>query len=388
MVWIRKDDNPGIMPWNLRYEPVSKRVIPEAITDLGLNLKNRQYAIDDYLYGPMNPDKPGDYWHRLADVWEVSVEEAASTRCGNCAAFNQKPDILSAIADGISDEGDAVTDAAGLGYCELFEFKCAAARSCSAWLTGGPLTKSVDIERDEMLKGKGYDPNQPRAEDGKWTAGGAGASSSDLPSDPSQLSTERGSGVGGVISGQTAGSVLQQMLADGGISITFTGEKPKSGFMVAVEGTEVVVDDATMRSEEGKAIVREHIKKHAAYIREGRGTTGRSVSFMDQPKNYFGAWFNEQTAQNPDGDNKWYLDISENIGTLSDAVRVGRERSQLAIWDVRGEQGISMDSQFADYAMTREGGNPDGESWNSLRNRWSRRHSTPSDALKAAKERP
>lgn len=262
------------------------------------------------------------------------------------------------------------------GMCTLYDHVCHADWYCDSW------------QGDEMLKGKGYDPNQPRDEDGKWTAGGAGASSGDLPSDPSQLSTERGSGVGGVISGQTADSVLQQMLADGGISITFTGEKPKSGFMVAVEGTEVVVDDATMRSEEGKAIVREHIKKHAAYIREGRGTTGASVSFADQPKNYFGAWFNEQTAKNPDGDNKWYLDISENIGTLSDAVRVGRERSQLAIWDVRGEQGISMDSQFADYAMTREGGNPDGESWNSLRNRWSRRNSTPSDALKAAKERP
>lgn len=124
-------------------EALRKRVAPEAITDLHLNLKNRQHAIDDYLYGPMNPNEPGDYWQRLADIWGVDADEAASTRCGNCAAFNQKPDILAAIADGISDEGDAVADAASLGYCELFQFKCAAARSCSAWLSGGPLTKGV-----------------------------------------------------------------------------------------------------------------------------------------------------------------------------------------------------------------------------------------------------
>jgi hypothetical protein len=130
--------------------PVEKRAIPESITDIHINLENRQHAIDEYLYGPMNPDAPGDYWQRLADVWKVDAEEAASTRCGNCAAFNQKPEILEAIADSISDEGDAVLDAADLGYCELFEFKCAAARSCSAWLTGGPLTKAVDENIDEV----------------------------------------------------------------------------------------------------------------------------------------------------------------------------------------------------------------------------------------------
>ena len=134
--------------------PVEKRAIPESITDIEINLKNRQHAIDEYLYGPMNPDAPGDYWQRLGDVWGVDAEDAETTKCGNCAAFNRKPEILDAIAEGISDEGDAVVDAAYLGYCELFEFKCAAARSCSAWLTGGPLVKATedDIDEEELLQ--------------------------------------------------------------------------------------------------------------------------------------------------------------------------------------------------------------------------------------------
>jgi hypothetical protein len=134
--------------------PIEKRAIPEPITDIHINLKNRQHAIDEYLYGPMNPDAPGDYWQRLGDVWGVDAEDAETTKCGNCAAFNRKPEILDAIAEGISDEGDAVVDAAYLGYCELFEFKCAAARSCSAWLTGGPLVKATeeDIDEDELLQ--------------------------------------------------------------------------------------------------------------------------------------------------------------------------------------------------------------------------------------------
>ena len=160
MVWLKSDDGKMLMPWDLRHEPVqkeihapedstvaegraSKRAIPESITNLDLNLKNRQHAIDEYLYGPMNPGAPGDYWQRLGDVWQVDAEEAASTRCGNCAAFNRKPEMVEAIGEAISDDGDAVTDAAQLGYCELFDFKCAAARSCSAWLTGGPLIKAT-----------------------------------------------------------------------------------------------------------------------------------------------------------------------------------------------------------------------------------------------------
>jgi hypothetical protein len=33
-----------------------------------------------------------------------------------------------------------VTEAGELGYCEAFDFKCASARTCRAWIVGGPVT--------------------------------------------------------------------------------------------------------------------------------------------------------------------------------------------------------------------------------------------------------
>lgn len=129
---------------------VEKRAIPEPITDLHLNLENRQHAIDEYLYGPMNPDDPGDYWDRLGEVWDVSGDEASSTRCGNCAAFNVKSDIRDAIGEAISEEGEEVVDLADLGYCELLQFKCAGSRSCSVWMAGGPISDDFEGSDDEI----------------------------------------------------------------------------------------------------------------------------------------------------------------------------------------------------------------------------------------------
>jgi hypothetical protein len=42
-------------------------------------------------------------------------------------------------------------DSADLGYCELFHFKCAAARTCSAWLMGGPITRAMTSKQKNML---------------------------------------------------------------------------------------------------------------------------------------------------------------------------------------------------------------------------------------------
>jgi hypothetical protein len=38
-----------------------------------------------------------------------------------------------------SDEFDAIDAAGELGYCEAFDFKCASARTCRAWVAGGPV---------------------------------------------------------------------------------------------------------------------------------------------------------------------------------------------------------------------------------------------------------
>jgi hypothetical protein len=113
---------------------------PIATQDITLNLKNRAKAIESADYGPENPKLPNkQYWMKMADQWEVSEDEAKQSLCGNCAAFNQDDSMLECIAKGIGDEGDpwAVIDAGDLGYCEIFDFKCASSRTCSAWVAGG-----------------------------------------------------------------------------------------------------------------------------------------------------------------------------------------------------------------------------------------------------------
>jgi hypothetical protein len=120
---------------------------PPATQSIDLNLKNRQKAIDDYHYGPLNPNEPNEeYWAELADEWNTNdIESVKQNRCGNCAAFDISEDMLDCIAKGIgsepgSDPHDTI-DAGDLGYCKFLKFKCAAKRTCDAWVEGGPVTK-------------------------------------------------------------------------------------------------------------------------------------------------------------------------------------------------------------------------------------------------------
>ena len=126
----------------------AKNSCPRATGDLEYNLANRQHAIDEYGYGPLNPMEPSkDFWMAKAKMWNVSVKEAQTARCYNCAAFNVSDAMKECIANGIIDEPDdkqridAVIAKADLGYCELIDFKCAGSRTCDAWLTNGPLDK-------------------------------------------------------------------------------------------------------------------------------------------------------------------------------------------------------------------------------------------------------
>lgn len=118
---------------------------PAATKNIVLNLANRQRCIDDAEYGPANPGlKNEKFWKKKAKIFGSTVEEAQTMRCGNCAAFNVSPRILRCIADGIHDEGVDEYDmieAGHLGYCQMFQFKCAAARTCNAWIYGGPIRR-------------------------------------------------------------------------------------------------------------------------------------------------------------------------------------------------------------------------------------------------------
>ena len=121
---------------------------PPATQDISLNLANRKICVDKANYGPANPelDNP-EFWQKKAELFKASVEEAKTMRCSNCAAFIQKEKMMKCIEQGICEEdmneAGKIVELANLGYCELFDFKCAGDRTCDAWITGGPLTDKV-----------------------------------------------------------------------------------------------------------------------------------------------------------------------------------------------------------------------------------------------------
>ena len=144
-----------------RLNREDKQACPTATGDVAVNLANRQTAIDVADYGPMNPALPNnEYWEHLAEYFEVEPDEARSSVCGNCAAFDVTTHMKECIASGITGDGGEpdphdVVDAGDLGYCRIFKFKCASARTCSAWITGGPITDdAVRGEDQELVKAR------------------------------------------------------------------------------------------------------------------------------------------------------------------------------------------------------------------------------------------
>lgn len=153
---------------------LSGLVCPIATQDVHVNLKNRNHAFKEYGYGPPNPDEPNNaFWLKKAKMYNAPTDAIKGMRCGNCAAFIQTPKMMECIIKGLEnddsqyDNEDEIEDeieyeveneteyenenelsydkkfvkAADLGYCDLFHFTCAAARTCDAWKSGGPITK-------------------------------------------------------------------------------------------------------------------------------------------------------------------------------------------------------------------------------------------------------
>jgi hypothetical protein len=146
---------------------------PEATQDIELNLKNRQNAIDNVGYGPLNPSEPNEeFWNEKADKWKTTAEEAKTAVCGNCVFFIRTPKMLDCISTGLEQgdssavDADAAIDQAELGYCEALDFKCAASRTCNAWATGGPITAASSRKAPKKDRIRGSKKNKPGSASG------------------------------------------------------------------------------------------------------------------------------------------------------------------------------------------------------------------------------
>jgi len=116
---------------------VEGEACPIATQDVAVNLTNRGKAIRVAAYGPLNPAEANDaFWQEKANAWSTTVDEARTTLCGNCAAFDTTDSMKSCIEGGLSGETDewSAADAGDLGFCEVFDFKCASSRTCDAWI--------------------------------------------------------------------------------------------------------------------------------------------------------------------------------------------------------------------------------------------------------------
>lgn len=276
VAWYAWGGNAGRSWANDVLGRVEKRAAPEALTDLGVNTENRQYAIDEYLYGPMNPEEPGSYWDELGDVWGVAAETAMTTRCGNCAAFNQTPDMIAMMEEGLGEAGEKVVAAANLGYCELFEFKCAGARTCAAWIGGGPITKHQQGKHDQKSHGRRATALDPAVAD----------------------------------------SIISQTMEQGGLTVSMVdGSTPPSGYMVArTEGVKPAIVDASefYDAEAGPKALGSFLKNNREQLTGG---------------DYLGVWHEVDSG-------KVYLDVAQNVSDRATAERLGRQRDQISIWDV------------------------------------------------------
>lgn len=133
---------------------------PVATQNVAINVKNRQKAIDNYGYGPANPDdSEADntmFWNAKAKMWKCSVDNVKTMQCQNCAAFDVSDKMRGCITKGMRDDNNdplATVEKADLGYCNLLHFKCAGNRTCNLWVTGGALdNKDLTENRFKSLE--------------------------------------------------------------------------------------------------------------------------------------------------------------------------------------------------------------------------------------------
>lgn len=107
--------------------------------------------------------------------------------------------------------------------------------------------------------------------------------------------------------------------SNGGFSLDKDNNAPTSGYMVSLEGLEVIVDNFDTLSEED-------INKACEWYRPQAQLKSEST--------YFGAWVD---------DNKLYLDLSLNIQDLDVAKAFGYANNQRAIYDVDNGESIYLD---------------------------------------------
>jgi hypothetical protein len=120
---------------------------------------------------------------------------------------------------------------------------------------------------------------------------------------------------------EVMGSITDRVRQQGGLSVkVMTGDEPTAGFMVARRGTSRILKDADFFDEEvGVEAVMDYLRKHGE----------------DLENNWLGIWHDKKNGE-------VVFDVADNVADRDEAIRLGRERNQQAIWDV--EQADEIDT--------------------------------------------
>ena len=108
--------------------------------------------------------------------------------------------------------------------------------------------------------------------------------------------------------------IINNIKVNGGSTLTkkLNSIRKKSGFMVSLPGSEIVVD---IEDKNISDLLREQVEK------------------INSKNEYLGTWIDNK---------KMYIDISINIKTLKKALELGKEYKQLAIYDIKNDKVISL----------------------------------------------
>jgi len=150
-----------------KKNPANGDYCPYATEDIALNTKNRNYAAQNFLYGPLNPMAPNlDFWFRLASVFkpkgvpptQADLIAAKKALCGNCGVFDISPRMqkcLPPLSDADEYDRYALESGSVLGYCWIHHFKCASLRTCETWVVGGPISSNERSAKMSKKYGRG-----------------------------------------------------------------------------------------------------------------------------------------------------------------------------------------------------------------------------------------
>lgn len=125
----------------------------------------------------------------------------------------------------------------------------------------------------------------------------------------------------------TSGGALASHVHPEGFSLDpRSGRSPTSGFMVSLPGHTHQYPDSVMKDPHQLAAAIDH-------------TLMSEKEIFKKPGVHLGGWVS---------DGKLWLDPSENIADREQAVKMGRSRNQVAIWDVQGGQEIDTGGSGGD----------------------------------------